>query len=208
MCGLTNFHGHFAHMNAEQDSLHLFRIAEPQAGYFTASQGEAAGFSRQRLSYHVRAGRFARIARGLYRLALYPASPFEDLHAALLRAGPRAVLSHHSALMVFGLADILPAEIHVTVPRTASRRRPGLRLHTSRLAANEITLREGLRVTSVARTIADLAAVMDEEHVLQAIHEAIARGLVRRQDLDEQARCRGGRAATLIAQSLRMEGSR
>ena len=49
------------------------------------------------------------------------------------------------------IADLLPAEIHLTVPRTASRRRAGVRLHTARLSDDEIAFRQGLPVTTLPR---------------------------------------------------------
>jgi len=194
-------------MTSKPDSTRLYHLAEPQAGYFTASQASAAGYSRQRLSYHVRHGRLIRIAHGLYRHTLYPASPFEDLHVALLRTGSESVISHDSALAVYGLSDLLPAEIHVTIPRTSSRRHAGLRLHTRRVAPSEITHREGLRVTTVVRTVADLASSgVAAEHVIQAIQEAIQRGLAQADEFEDQGRRRGGRAAALIGQALLKAG--
>jgi predicted transcriptional regulator of viral defense system len=56
------------------------------------------------------------------------------------------------------LSNLLSDQIHVTVPRTASRRRPSLRLHTQRLEPEEVTRYEGLPVTTVLRTLADVAA--------------------------------------------------
>jgi len=136
----------------------LFHIAEAQAGYFTAAQARSAGFTRSLLAYHVRRGLFERIGRGVYRLKRFPASPHEDLFAACLRVGPQAVISHDSALALYDLSDLLPAEIHLTMPRTASRRHQGLRLHTNRLEAREMTYYGGLPVTTVARTIVDVAS--------------------------------------------------
>jgi predicted transcriptional regulator of viral defense system len=193
-------------MHGKPDLKHLFQLAEPQGGYFTASQAQTAGYSRQRLSYHVRAGQFTRIAQGIYRLALYPSSPYEDLHMALLRTGPASVVSHESALAFYGLSDILPKEIHLTVPRTSSRRRARIRLHTRTLRAGDIARREGLRLTTVARTIADVASAgLAEEHVIQAVTEALQRGLVQAESLEQQAQGRGGRAAALIRQALHMQ---
>src|SRR5450759_3056638 len=127
----------------------LYEMAEPQAGYFTTAQGQAAGFSRPLLAYQTQAGRFLHVAHGLYRLAQFPHSPFEDLYVAWLRAGPDAVIYHDRALAVYGLSDHLPSRTHLIVPRTASRRRTGVRLHTHQLKRSEITHREGLPLTTV-----------------------------------------------------------
>ena len=76
---------------------------------------------------------------------------------AWLKCGPKSAISHESALALYDLSDVLPAEVHVTIPRTASRRRKGIRLHTNQLRPSDVAKREGLPVTSVPRTIADVA---------------------------------------------------
>ena len=60
-----------------------------------------------------------------YRLSRFPPSRFEDLFVAWLKCGPKSAISHESALAIYDLSDVLPAEVHITVPRTASRRRRG-----------------------------------------------------------------------------------
>jgi predicted transcriptional regulator of viral defense system len=186
------------------DQTKLYQIAERQAGYFTARQARMVGFSHQALRYSVQAGRFQRIKRGIYRLVEFPEMPLADLFIAWLDAGERAVISHDSALALYGLSDLLPGEIHLTVPRTASRRRQGVRLHTKRLALDEITWREGLPVTTVARTLADV--ILDglgEELVEQAVQEALTRGLITKTALLEDALRRGGRVARVVRSILR-----
>lgn len=181
----------------------LYRLAEPQAGYFTASQATGVGFSWERLSEYASTGRFRRVAHGIYRLAQFPSSPFEDLFVAWLRTGPKSVVSHESALAVYELSDVLPGQIHVTVPRSASRRRKGIRQHTNRLGPHDATKREGLPITTVPRTIADVAAAgLAEEQVRQAVREALDRGLTDRDSLLAEADRRGGRAARLIKEEL------
>jgi predicted transcriptional regulator of viral defense system len=181
----------------------LYQNAEQQAGYFTATQARKAGFSRPLLSYHVGAGRFERVKPRLYRLVRFPASPHEDLYVAWLQAGPHAVISHDSALALWDLSDLLPAEIHVTVPRTASRRRPGLRLHTKQLAPEDVTRYEGLPVTTVLRTLVDVSAAgLADEQVQQAIQEALRRGLVTRESLVRSSASRGGRIKRLVNETL------
>lgn len=177
----------------------LYEIAESQAGYFTAKQAREVRFSWERLSSNVKNGKFLRVNRGIYRLIHFPGSAHEDLFVAWLRTGPNSTISHESALSVYELTDVLPGIIHVIVPRTASRRRKGLRLHTNRLKPEEITRREGLPLTTAVRTIADVAAAgLAEEQIRQAIREALQRGLASREELLVQAAHRGGRAAQII----------
>ena len=181
----------------DQDS--LYRIAEPQGGYFTSAQAATSGFSRKLLWHYQKTRKFLRVAHGIYRLRRFPSSRFEDLFVAWLKCGPRSAISHESALALYDLSDVLPGEVHVTVPRTASRRRKGIRMHTNRLRRADILKREGLPVTSVPRTVADVArAGLSEDHVARAIREAVQRGLTTREALLAEAKRRGGRAEHLI----------
>src|SRR5271170_133128 len=122
----------------------LYRVAEPQGGYFTSAQAARAGFSRKLLWHHRETGKLLRMAQGTYRLAHFPSSGYEDLFVAWLRCGPHSAISHESALALYDLSDVLPGKVHVTVPRTASRRRNGVRLHTNRLQPRDVAKRDGL----------------------------------------------------------------
>jgi predicted transcriptional regulator of viral defense system len=193
-------------MNTKPDYNQLYEIAESQAGYFTAAQARKVGFSWERLSMNVKTGKFLRVVQGVYRLAHFPNSAFEDLFVAWLKSGANSVISHESALVVYNLSDVLPAEVHVIVPRTASRRHTGIHMHTNQLRPDEITSREGLPVTTVARTIADAASShLAEEQVRMAIQEALARGLVSPEELHTQAKRRKGRAERIIDNALNWE---
>jgi predicted transcriptional regulator of viral defense system len=195
-----------AHIKGKPDYDQLYEIAEGQAGNFTANQARSVGFSWERLSGNVKTGKFKRIAHGIYRLSHFPGSPYEDLFVALLRTGPASVISHESALSVYDLSEVLPGDNHVIIPRTGSRRREGIKLHTNRLAQNEITNREGLRVTTVERTIADVtSAGLPEDQVHTAIVDAIQSGLTTRERLIAMAERRRGRVKKIILQSLRGE---
>jgi predicted transcriptional regulator of viral defense system len=181
-------------MSKGPDYQQLYETAESQAGYFAAHQARKCGFSWERLSSNVKTGRFIRIRRGIYRLTQFPGSEYEDLFVAWLRTGPDSVVSHESALSLYRLSDILPVEIHLIVPRTSSRRRSDIRQHTHHLNPDEVTKRGGLPVTTVPRTLADVAASgLAEEQVRLAIREAIERGLTSAGKLRSYASKRGGR---------------
>lgn len=112
----------------------LYRVAEAQAGYFSAGQAIAAGMDRSTLSHHARpGGRYERERRGLYRLKHFPTSSREHVMAAWLPLqGADAVVSHESALELHELSDVVPTSVHLSVPRARRgvRARPGVRLHT------------------------------------------------------------------------------
>lgn len=185
----------------------LFQTASEQAGYFTTAQALDHGFSAPLITHHVRTGRFVRITRGLYRLRDYPSSPREQLIGAWLRIAPDAVVSHESALELFGLSDVIADEIHLSVPRTRRRlvRQPGVTVHTTkrRLEGVDVAVREGVRVTAPARTIADVAeAGTAPEQVVAAVRQAIDRGLTTRDGMQQAARGRGQRVERLIEHAL------
>lgn len=92
----------------------LHEIAEGQLGYFTAAEAGNAGMHQVRLVQLQKAGDIERVSRGEYRLARYPLSPFgQYMEAALwpqVRPDVRAVISHASALALYGLSDVSPAK--------------------------------------------------------------------------------------------------
>ena len=185
------------------DSADLYQIAERQAGYFSAQQAQQVGFTRPLLSHHVKTERFLRVKHGIYRLAQFHESPYADFFVAVLELHGDGVFSHDIALALCELSDTLPSRIHLTAPPQISRRHLNLKLHSRCLAKNEITLRHGLAITTVKRTLADvIASGMPEEQVHLAVQQAIERGLVAKTSLLRYARKRGGRMARLISNVL------
>lgn len=181
----------------------LYDLAEAQAGYFTPAQAIEAGMDRSTLRHHARpGGRFERIQRGLYRLRHFPTSQHEHVMAAWLPLrDAEAVVSHVSALELYGLSDIIPETIHLTVPRTKRGLRPraGVRVHTvERVIRPEQTRRiDGLPVTSPERSLADaLADGAQPEQIELAVRQALKRSLttpgrLRDEVAERPARIRG-----------------
>ncbi len=201
VCITYSFRQGFTYMNNKPDYDQLYNIAESQGGYFAASQARKLGFTWDRLSKNVKNGRFARVAHGVYRLVNFPGSPFEDLFIAWLRTGSNSVISHESALSVYDLSDVLPNEIHIIVPRSSSVRRKGIRQHTNQLEVKDITTQEGLPITTVARTLADVSATgLAKEQVKLAINEGISNGMVTMEMLWAQTEKRGGRFKKILTE--------
>src|SRR5690606_17701934 len=99
---------------SDVDHDELYRLTEAQAGYFTSAQALAVGMDPSTLSYHARpGGRYVRVRRGLYRLRHFPSSPFEHVVAAWLPLRQAdAVVSHASAMELYGLSDVIPEVVH------------------------------------------------------------------------------------------------
>jgi predicted transcriptional regulator of viral defense system len=197
--------GDTAHTPDRKD---LFAVASQQGGYFTAEQARRCGYTWALLSHHALGGRFVRIRRGLYRLKEYPSSPREDVLAGWLAVGrDAAVVSHESALELLGLSDVVPDRVHLTVSRShRGRKAPaGVRMHTTtqRLRREDIIIRDGIRLTSPARSIIDAASTgVAPEQVASAAREAVARGLVTKRVLEKAARAQGKRVGRLVEEAL------
>lgn len=168
----------------------LYDVAASQEGLFTTRQAAAAGYSDPLLAHHQKAGRIARIRRGIYRLVHFPPGEHEDLVAAWLWADAAGVLSHQTALSLHGLSDSMPAQIHLTLPTDWQQRRlrvpKGLALHYAEVPAKERTWAGAVPVTSIRRTLNDCAgSSLSPDLLRQAARQALTRGLVTRTELKE-----------------------
>ena len=173
----------------------LFAIAEGQQGYFTSKQAADAGYQLGSQAHHVKSGNWARVERGIYRLARFPQSSEEQLVIYALwsrnRAGePEGVYSHQTALSIHELSDLNPTKLHMTVP-TAFRRTAKtpkvLVLHRSNLNEKDVEPRQGFAVTRPLRTVADLASAesTSRDIVEQALIEGRRRGVITAREISE-----------------------
>jgi very-short-patch-repair endonuclease len=170
-------------------------IAARQLGLVTAQDLAAAGLRRGALARRVAAGRLHPVYRGVY--ALSPAlPPLARELAAVLSCGSTAVLSHHAAAVLWAIRPARDGDIDVTVARQL-RARPGVRVHRARaLYRRDVTRRHGIPVTTAARTLLDLAAVLDLRSLARAVEEAELQRLVSRRGLTALIdRSRGRRGA-------------
>jgi Protein of unknown function (DUF559) len=90
--------------------------------------------------------------------------------AAVLASGPEAVLSHRSATALWGIWGSGAGEAHVTVPRK-TRSQGSIHRHFGALPVDEVTIRDGIPVTSAARSVLDLAADRGEAAAESALRE-------------------------------------
>ena len=158
----------------------LFRVGEARNGWFRTADATEAGVPRQQLARYVDNGVLRRSAHGVYRFRDFPAQPFEDVIEACLWAGPDAVASHDTALAVYGLGEVTPPVIHITVPRRLRKHRDNVIVHARPLTSNDVTVRDGVSMTTPARTLRDVAADHPAEVVREFIEEAEASGLISR----------------------------
>ena len=158
-------------------------LAERQHGVVSRRQLLARGFSSRAIGRRIERGRLHPLHRGVYAVGHPLVSTRGRWMAGVLAAGPGAVLSHRSAAAAWALRSY-SGEIEVTAARTRSSG-GRIRVHESVLAADEVSREEGIPVTTVARTLLDLASVFDRERLQQAVGEAERRLLADSPSLPE-----------------------
>jgi very-short-patch-repair endonuclease len=130
----------------------------------------AIGLARSTIADRCRTGKLIREHVGVYSVGHRQTSPLASADAAVLACGDRTALSHDSAAAVYGLRRWPPVPEVISAQQ---HKRPGVRSHRSAtLTHADITIRHGIRVTTPARTIADIAARLTDEQLIRAVHEA------------------------------------
>jgi len=167
----------------------IYELAADQLGYFSAAQAREFGVSNMAVVMMERRGTLQRVSRGVYRLVHFPNEPESQyMEAALWPMAGTAVVSHESALALYGLSDVDPARIHITIPlcqrvRRAIPRR--LAVHHADLPEEDTTAHAGIPVTTVARTLRDChAAAVGDEVLMRALLQAEREGWVPRAEGD------------------------
>jgi very-short-patch-repair endonuclease len=155
----------------------LAALAERQGGHVMYAQLIALGLTRRAVANLVARGSLIRVFRGVYAVGHLATTPVDRAQAALLVAGPRSVLSHGSAATLWGIWERWDEPFEITI---ADNRRPsGLRVHHSRtLTLADVTTERGLRVTSPARTIVDVAPRLSDRRLARAINDLRLRRLL------------------------------
>ncbi|MEA2155275.1 MAG: hypothetical protein QOE11_1415 [Solirubrobacteraceae bacterium] len=147
-------------------------IATAQHGRVSCAQVLAAGVDRDRIRRWLADGRLRRLHSGVYAVGHTAPSVLGDYMGAVLACGSGTVLSHRPAAHVLRLSRGAPPSPEVTIPAEAGRRRPGIRIHRSALHPLDVTTFDGIPVTSVPRTLLDLAPRLEPEALTRACHEA------------------------------------
>lgn len=169
----------------------LAALAEDNDGLVTSEQARAEGFTDSVLARLVQRKRIERIARGVYRVPYVSPGQFSQYREAVFWAkasrGPDPVaISHETALAVYGISDVNPALIHLTVPGTARLRRrtpKGVVVHHGDLSSADISIQEGIPLTTIDRTITDLLQSGGRTDLLkQAVSDARREGYITEAD--------------------------
>ncbi|MDR0343059.1 MAG: type IV toxin-antitoxin system AbiEi family antitoxin domain-containing protein [Nocardiopsaceae bacterium] len=171
-------------------------------GVVTREELTAGGLSDAGVRALVRRGSLQQVARGVYVRAATAAKAGQDragqdraaeaqrAAAALARLGPEAAASHWTAASIHGL-DVLGREpagrVAVTRPRSGTGSRSsqrGISVHAAALPGRHVTLQQGVRVTSVARTVVDLARALPVRDGVVTADSALHAGRTSKRELE------------------------
>lgn len=181
----------------------LFEHAAYQAGHFTAAEAKQVGYSYAAQAYHVDVGNWERVGRGLFRLREWVPDLHEDLVRWTLWSKKRAVVSHASALSVHEIGEFEAPRVNMTVPPGFRMRHEALALHRQHLATEDIVEHAGFRLTSVTRSLIDVACQLaDEDQLARAINEALEAGKATRRRLRSRSEAVDPRASLYIERAL------
>jgi very-short-patch-repair endonuclease len=168
----------------------------------TRAQLLELGLSEGAIDHRVERGRLHPVQRGVYAVGRPQLTRLGTLLAAVVSCGPHAALSHQAAAEVLGIRRPRAGLIDVTVPG-GKRRRPGVRVHRAALPASERTEHHGIPVTSVVRTLVDLATELGCDEVEAAVGEADRLDLIDPEHLREALdRMQGRKGAGALRQLL------
>jgi hypothetical protein len=175
----------------DEDSRTVRAVADRQGGVVTREQAHECGCGEAGIRRLIRSGQWVSLRRGVLAPADLLADPHRrllaDAAAVWLALGRRPVLSHGTAAVVHGLLlPHLPGRAELTAdPRVLRwRQGDGFRLSAATLPSHHRMTVAGLPVTTVARTVVDLARSLPHRRAVVLTDDALHRSLVHRAELD------------------------
>jgi hypothetical protein len=164
----------------------IAELATLQHGVVALGQLLDIGLSARAVQHRVDAGRLHRIHRGVYAVGHARLTLDGRYMAAVLACRPDGALSHRSSAHKRGLRNSDRSKIDVITSRRAGRGLAGIDAHTSStLLPRDIQVVDGIRCTSVARTLLDLAAVLPRRAVERAFDQAEVLEVVDARQIDD-----------------------
>jgi hypothetical protein len=147
-------------------------VAARQHGVVARRQLRAIGLGDGAIRHRLALRRLNPVFRGVYAVGHPRLTGRGRWMAAVLSCGNDAVLSHGSAAALWGVLPAAGSRIHVTAPSSARRTRSGVNVHGGQLRPEDRAVHEEIPVTSVARTLLDLAEVVRTDRLERALEQA------------------------------------
>lgn len=182
----------------------VWGLAREQHGVVTRRQLLELGFTAQSIQHRLSKGRLHRVSPGVYSVGRPELNRHGRWMAAVLGSGSGAALSYGSAAALWGIGRERRDAVEVSIPVASARRRRGVLIHRRpNLRPSDVVRKERIPVTSVIRTLIDLASRFDRAGVERAINEADRLDLVGPEALaDALEGYRGVRGVASMAEIL------
>jgi len=182
----------------------VLELATAQHNVVSLGQLRALGVTDEAVWKAVAAGRLYRIHRGVYAVGRPDLTPRGHWMAAVLACGEGAVLSHAKAGLLHSVRQSAASLVDVTIPRPSPISRRGIRVHRHpELQSVDVTEVDGIPVTTVSRTLLDLATVLREPQLERACDQAaVIRVFDMREMEDLLRRSRGRRGVRRLRNVL------
>jgi very-short-patch-repair endonuclease len=149
----------------------IMQLAAAQGGCVTRSQLIECGVSTRTIERMTSAGAMDPATAGVYRLL--PSKGWRDDVRAAIAALPGAIVSHHSAAAMLGFPRTKPLAV-VSVHTRTTHEFPGVCVRrTHDMAPDHVHDLDGVPVTTAARTVVDLAAVLHPKHLSAIIQDLV-----------------------------------
>jgi hypothetical protein len=146
-------------------------------------------------------GRLRRVRRGVYAVGHERLTWEGRCLAAVLACAP-SVTSHLTAAWILGLIQNRPETFHLTAP-TKRRSKPGICVHSADLPEIDVTTVDAIPVTSLPRTLLDLAATLSPDRLERVLRRAEERQIFDLGSIDALlARAAGHRGAPKLRTAL------
>lgn len=162
------------------------RLAGEQYGVVAVRQLHACGLTRSAIASRVRGGRLIRVHRGVYAVGHASLSVDAERLAAVLACTVGAALFHWCAAAHRRLCTGTGGRIDIAVPRGGGDGPRGIHVHHLRLEPEDVTIYRGIPVTTVARTLCDVAATASERQVDRMVNQAFRMGVLDRTEMNRQ----------------------
>jgi very-short-patch-repair endonuclease len=148
-------------------------LSDRQHGVVAQRQLLELGYSEDQVRQRLATAELHRIHKGVYAVGRRTLTRKGHWIAAVLAYGEGAALSHRSAAALWEIRPTSQTAVDVTVPGTSRKRRARIRVHRARaLEPGDLASVEGIPVTSVSRTLLDIAGVLDRDQLLRAVEQA------------------------------------
>jgi len=163
----------------DRRSAAAWSLAAEQLGLIARRDLLALGFSAKEIRHRLATGRLHAVARGVYAVGWPQLTTRQRWMAAVLACGDDAAISHRSAAALWGIRREVGPTVDVSVRRRSRLRRPGVRARSRiKLPGQDVTRRDGIPVTTPARTLVDLASEAGALELERAVNDADKRDLI------------------------------